>query len=353
MVKKALITGVTGQDGSYLSELLLDNGYEIYGMVRRNSVIRRERIDHLRGNEKFKLLYGDLCDSSSINNIIRDVMPDEVYNLAAQSHVAISFEIPEYTGDATGLGTIRMLNAIRMIEQTTGKKIKFYQASTSELFGKPVETPQNEKTPFYPTSPYGCAKLYAFCITRNYRESYGMYTVNGISFNHESPRRGENFVTRKITREVARIKEGTNKCIYLGNLDAKRDWGSAREFVYGMWLMLQQNKPDDYVLATGETHSIRELLEEAFKVVGIEIKSNGKTGVKEEYVRTDTGETVVRIHHRFFRPIEVDILIGDSSKARKELGWKPRILFKELVKEMVEADLKELEKESYGCKGKR
>ncbi len=353
MAKKALITGVTGQDGSYLSEFLLEKGYEVYGMVRRNSIIKRERIDHLRGNKRFRLMYGDLCDSSSINNIMQNVMPDEVYNLAAQSHVAISFEIPEYTGDATGLGTTRILDALRMIAQTSGKKIRFYQASTSELYGKVVETPQNENTPFYPRSPYGCAKLYAFWTVKNYRESYGMFAVNGILFNHESPRRGENFVTRKITKGVARIKMGVGSCLELGNLDARRDWGHARDFIKGMWLMLQQDRPDDYVLATGENHSVREFIEAAFSAAGMSVRSNGRKGIKEEYVSTDTGKPVVRINPKYFRPSEVDVLLGDSSKAKKELGWKPRIVFSDLVKEMVGADLEDVEKELYGCNGKK
>ena len=350
MVKKALITGITGQDGSYLAELLLNKGYEVYGIVRRASTMNRERIDHLRDNKKLFLRYGDLCDSSSINTIMHEVMPDEVYNLAAQSHVRISFETPEYTGDADGLGVVRILEVIKRIEKESGKKIKFYQASTSEMFGKVRETPQNEITPFYPRSPYGCAKVYAYWMVRNYRDSYDLFACNGILFNHESPRRGENFVTRKITREVAKIKQDITKCFSLGNLDAKRDWGHAKDYVEAMWLMLQQDKPEDYVIATGETHSVREFLEAAFEAVGIEIESNGKKELKEEYKRKDTGETVLKINSRFFRPAEVDVLLGDSTKAKKELGWSSKILFKDLVKDMVKADMEQLHKELHGCK---
>lgn len=351
-MKTALITGVTGQDGSYLAELLLDKGYKVYGIVRRASTLNRVRIDHIHSNPDFKLIYGDLCDSSSINNTLRKVMPNEVYNLAAQSHVKISFEIPEYTAEATGVGVVRLLEAIKTVQDETGKKIKFYQASSSELFGKVVETPQKETTPFYPRSPYGIAKLYAFWITKNYRESYGMFACNGILFNHESPRRGENFVTKKITMGVARIKYGLDKDISLGNLDAKRDWGHAKDYIEAMWLMLQKEKPEDYVISTGENHSVREFVEEAFKIAGIQVKSNGKKGAEEEYVRVDTGEIVVKIDPSYYRPAEVDVLLGDSSKARKELGWKPKIMFKELVKEMVESDLKELKNKLYGCKVK-
>jgi GDPmannose 4,6-dehydratase len=352
MKKIALITGVTGQDGSYLTEFLLKKGYIVYGVVRRTSTFNRLRIEHLRDNKDFHMLYGDLGDSSSINNILREVMPDEVYNLAAQSHVGISFQIPEYTADVTGVGVIRILDAIRAVEKETKKKIKFYQASSSEQYGKVVQVPQNEATPFYPRSPYACAKLYAYSITKNYRESYGMFACNGILFNHESPRRGENFVTKKITKGVARIKEGIDECLYLGNLDAKRDWGHAEDYIEGMWLILQHDKPDDFVLATGEAHSVREFLQKAFKTAGINIKSNGKSGFLEEYIRLDTKKVVVRIDPKFFRPAEVDFLLGDASKARKELLWKPKIQFKDLVKEMVEADMKDLQKELYGCNGK-
>ena len=345
-MKTALITGVTGQDGSYLAELLLEKGYFVYGLVRRSSTFNRGRIEHLRDNKNFKMLYADLSDSSSLIHILYQTKPDEVYNLAAQSHVRISFDIPEYTADVDGVGVLRLLEGIRMLQEETGKKVKFYQASTSELFGKVQEVPQKETTPFYPRSPYGCAKIYGYWITKNYRESYNMFACNGILFNHESPRRGENFVTKKITYEVARIKAGLTECMALGNLDAKRDWGHAKDFVEAMWLMVQQETPDDFVIATGETHSVREFLEEAFKSVGISIKSNGKVGVEEEYIRTDTGKVVVKIDPVFFRPAEVELLIGDSSKAKKELGWVPKILFKDLVKEMVLSDLSLINKQN-------
>ncbi len=352
-MKTALITGVTGQDGSYLAEFLLEKGYLVYGVVRRTSTLNRARIDHLREHERFKLIYGDLCDSNSINNVLRKAMPDEVYNLAAQSHVQVSFEMPEYTADANGIGVVRILDAVKRLQDETGKQIRFYQASTSELYGKAVETPQTETTPFYPRSPYGCAKLYAYWITKNYRESYELFACNGILFNHESPRRGENFVTRKITIEIAKIKQGLSACLYLGNLDAKRDWGFAKDYIEGMWLMLQHDTPEDYVIATGEAHSVREFLEEAFKVAGIKIKSNGKKEIHEEYLRADTGEAVVKIDTRYFRPAEVDSLLGDASKARKELGWESKTPFKQLVQEMVEADIKKVEEELYGNKGRK
>ncbi|MFA5930728.1 MAG: GDP-mannose 4,6-dehydratase [archaeon] len=345
-MKVALITGVTGQDGSYLAELLLEKGYFVYGLVRRSSSYNRLRIEHLRDNKNFKMLYGDLSDSSSLIHILYQTKPDEVYNLAAQSHVRISFDIPEYTADVDGVGVLRLLEGIRMLQEETGKKVKFYQASTSELFGKVQEIPQKETTPFYPRSPYGCAKIYGYWITKNYRESYNMFACNGILFNHESPRRGENFVTKKITLEVAKIKAGLNDCVALGNLDAKRDWGHAKDFVEAMWLMMQQENPDDFVIATGETHSVREFLEESFKAVGIPIKSNGKIGVEEEYIREDNGKVVVKIDPVFFRPAEVELLIGDPSKAKKELGWKPKILFKDLVKEMVLDDLNTINKQN-------
>lgn len=345
--KKAFITGVTGQDGSYLAEFLLDKGYYVYGLVRRTSTFNRERIDHLHDNPRFKLFYGDLDDPVSLSGILHEIMPDEVYNLASQSHVRVSFDIPHYTGEVTGLAVTGLLELIHRIQIDTGKKIRFYQASSSELFGKVQEIPQKETTPFYPRSPYGCAKLYAFWICKNYRESYGMFICNGILFNHESPRRGENFVTRKITMDISKIKKGLKECIYLGNLEAKRDWGHAKEYVQAMWLMLQQDEPDDYVVATGETHSIREFLEEAFKVAGIPVKSNGKSGVEEEYIRTDTGKVVVKIDPYYFRPAEVDILVGDNTKIRKELGWAPKITFKSLVKEMIEADIAILGKEPH------
>ncbi len=356
-MKKALITGITGQDGSYLAELLLEKGYHVYGIIRRASTFNTSRIQHIfqdihEKDVRLHLVYGDLDDSSTINGIIREIMPDEIYNLGAQSHVRVSFDIPEYTGNVTGLGAIRILEAIRNLEKDTGKKIKYYQASSSELFGKVLQIPQNENTPFYPRSPYGCAKAYAYWITKNYRESYNIFATNGILFNHESPRRGETFVTRKITRAVVRIKECVQDCIFLGNLDAKRDWGHAKDFVQVMWLMMQQDKPDDYVIATGESHSVREFLELAFKEVGINITSNGKKGIEEEYTRADTGKVVVKIDPRYFRPAEVDFLLGDSSKARERLGWKPKVLFKDLVKEMVHSDMEQLKNELYGSRRK-
>jgi GDPmannose 4,6-dehydratase len=326
----------------------LQKGYQVYGIVRRSSTINRQRIDHFHDNPKLKLLYGDLADSSSINNIIREVMPDEIYNLGAQSHVKISFDTAEYTGDIDGIGVVRILEAIRKIKEETGKNIKLYQASTSELYGQVHETPQKETTPFHPRSPYGCAKLYAYWMVRNYREGYGLFACNGILFNHESPRRGENFVSRKITLDVVRIKEGLKKCIYLGNLDAKRDWGHAKDYVEAMWLMLQHDTADDYVIATGETRSVRDFLEEAFAAVGISIKSNGKAGIDEEYIRTDTNEVVVKVDPKFFRPTEVDILLGDNTKAKKELHWKPKTSFKALVQDMIKSDMDDLHKQIHG-----
>jgi len=344
--KRALITGITGQDGSYLAELLLNKGYEVYGIKRRSSVFGTERLNSIyKDPHDYKnhlhLIYGDISDTSTITKIIRDVRPHEIYNLAAMSHVRVSFDLPEYTGDVTGLGATRILEAIRNINP----KIKYYQASSSEMFGKVHETPQNENTSFYPRSPYGCAKVYAYWITKNYRESYGIFACNGILFNHESPRRGKTFVTKKITTAIGRIKEGIQKVLFLGNLDAKRDWGFAADFTFGMWSMMQQNKPDDYVLATGETHTVREFLELAFKEAGIKIKSNGKKGIKEEYVREDTGEVVVKIDPRYYRPSEVDLLLGDATKAKKKLSWDPTVKFKELVKMMVEHDLEEAKDE--------
>lgn len=357
-MKKALITGITGQNGSYLTEFLLDKGYEIYGVIRRSSTFNTARIDHLfkdphEKNVRLHLIFGDLDDSSTINRIIREIMPDEIYNLGAQSHVRVSFDIPEYTGNVTGLGATRILEAIHRIEKENGKKIKYYQASSSEMFGNVQEIPQKETTPFYPRSPYGAAKLYAYWITKNYREAYNIFACNGILFNNESPRRGETFVTRKITRAAVRIKEGVQDILYLGNIDAKRDWGHARDYIEAMWLMLQQDKADDYVIATGETHSVREFLELAFKEVGIEIESNGKKGVEEEYIRKDNGKAVVKIDPRYFRPTEVDILLGDSSKAQQKLGWEPKIKFHDLVKEMIEHDARGLHNELYGSRGKR
>lgn len=329
--KRALITGITGQDGSYLAEFLLKKGYEVHGIVRRASSINTSRIDHIYQdphdpNPKLFLHYGDLADASALFNLISTIKPDEVYNLAAQSHVRVSFDNPEYTGDVVATGTVRLLEAIRR----SGLDVRFYQASSSEMFGKVQAVPQTETTPFYPRSPYAVAKLYGHWITKNYRESFDMYACSGILFNHESPRRGETFVTRKITRAVAHIKHGLQDKLYLGNLDSKRDWGYAKEYVEAMWLMLQQDKPDDYVIATNETHTVREFVEEAFKHVGLNW---------QDYVEID---------ERYFRPAEVDLLIGDSTKAEKELGWKPATTFKELVKIMVDADVQELEKKLSG-----
>lgn len=321
-MKRALITGITGQDGSFLTELLLEKNYEVYGVVRRASSFNTDRIDHLyqdphEPGTRLRLLYGDLNDSSSLNSILRTTNPDEIYNLGAQSHVRVSFDVPEYTGEVTGLGTVRLLEAIRDV----GIKPKFYQASSSELFGRTVEVPQKETTPFYPRSPYGCAKAYAYYITVNYREAYGLFACNGILFNHESERRGETFVSRKITRAAARIKVGLQKKLYLGNLDARRDWGYARDYVEAMWLMMQANKPDDYVIATGETHSVREFLDESFGLLDLDWKPH------------------VEVDPRYFRPAEVDLLLGDSSKARERLNWKPKVGFKQLVQIMVDHDL--------------
>jgi len=339
MKKKALITGITGQDGSYLAEFLLEKGYEVHGIYRRSSSFNTQRIDHLfrdphEGEMSLILHYGDLADSSSIIKILNEVMPDEVYNLGAQSHVRKSFDIPEYTADIAALGTLRLLEAIKNF----CPKAKFYQASSSEMFGKVQEIPQKETTPFYPRSPYGVSKLFGFWITKNYKESYGIFACNGILFNHESPRRGRTFVTKKIIEGLMKIKYGLQDCLYLGNLEAKRDWGHARDYVEAMWLMLQQDKPEDYVVATGETHSVREFLEEASRIIEIEIESNGKMGVKEEYIRKDTGEVVVKIDPRYFRPTEVDLLIGDPTKIREKTGWTPKIKFKELIKDMVDEE---------------
>lgn len=335
----ALITGITGQDGSYLTEFLLKKGYEVHGIKRRQSTINTERIDHLRKNPDYKnklfLHYGDLTDSYNLLKLVLTIKPTEVYNLGAQSHVAVSFEVPEYTAEATGIGTIRLLDAIVQ----SGIKCKFYQASTSELFGGLPETaPQSEKTPFYPKSPYGVAKLYGYWITKNYRESYNLFACNGVLFNHESPRRGENFVTRKITQAVARIYKGKQEKLTLGNLNAKRDWGFAGDYVEGMWLMLQQDKPDDYVLASNETHTVREFVELAFAEVGIKIRWEG-TGIEEKGYDSITRRLLVDIDKRFFRPAEVDLLWGDATKAEKELGWKRKVSFKELVSMMVKSDL--------------
>ncbi|MEK6794992.1 MAG: GDP-mannose 4,6-dehydratase [Spirochaetota bacterium] len=338
-MKKALITGITGQDGSYLAELLIEKGYEVHGIVRRASVFNTERIEHLyrdphNKNVVMKLHYGDLTDSSNLNRIIEKVEPNEIYNLGAQSHVQVSFEVPEYTAEVDAVGTLRLLDAIKEV----GIKTKFYQASTSELYGKVQETPQKETTPFYPRSPYAVAKLYAYWVTVNYREAYNMYACNGILFNHESPRRGKTFVTRKITTAVARIKKGKQDKIFLGNLDAKRDWGYAKDFIEGMWLMLQQDTPDDFVLATGETHTVREFCEKAFRAAGMEIAWRGD-GVNEKAIDTNSGKPVIEIDPRYFRPTEVDLLLGDPAKAKQKLGWVPKVTFEELVSMMVQYDL--------------
>ena len=340
-MKKALITGVTGQDGSYLAEFLLEKEYEVHGIVRRASTEKKERIDHLEGNPNFHLHYGDLTDSLSLVKIISKVEPDEIYNLAAQSHVAVSFEVPEYTADATGTGVIRLLEAIRICGLE--KKCRFYQASTSELFGKVQEIPQSETTPFYPYSPYAAAKQYAYWVVRNYREGYGMFATNGILFNHESERRGETFVTRKITLAAAKIAAGAQDKLYLGNLDALRDWGYAKDYVECMWLMLQHNEPDDFVVATGEQYSVRDFCTRAFKRAGIELRWEG-TGVEEKGIDTKTGKVVVEVSPEFFRPTDVVTLLGNPAKAKEKLGWNPRkTSFDELVNIMVDNDIKLVE----------
>lgn len=341
MIKKALITGITGQDGAYLAELLLSKGYEVHGIKRRASQFNTDRIDHLykdqhEDNVKFFLHYGDMVDSTNLIRIIQEVQPDEIYNLAAQSHVQVSFETPEYTADADAIGTLRILEAIRILGLE--KKTRFYQASTSELYGLVQETPQKESTPFYPRSPYAVAKLYGYWITVNYREAYHMYACNGILFNHESPRRGETFVTRKITRAVARIKLGLQEKVYLGNLSSKRDWGYAKDYVEAMWLLLQQDKPEDFVIATGETHEVREFVELAFKEVGITIEWQG-IGVEEKGIDKATGKVLVEVDQRYFRPTEVELLLGDATKAQEKLGWKPKTTLAELVSMMVKEDL--------------
>lgn len=334
--KKALITGITGQDGSYLTEFLLKKNYEVYGLVRRSSSFNTGRIDHLYQDPhekgvRLRLVYGDLNDASSLNRIVKTIQPEEIYNLGAQSHVKVSFEVPEYTGEVTAVGTVRLLEAIR----DSGVQTKFYQASSSEMYGNAREFPQNENTPFSPRSPYAAAKVYAYWMTVNYREAYNIFACNGILFNHESPRRGETFVTRKITRALARIKHGLQDKLFLGNLDAKRDWGFAGDYVEAMWLMLQQDKAEDYVIATGETHSVREFLEEAFGYAGLDWR---------KYVAIDK---------KYFRPTEVDCLIGDSSKARRALKWKPKTSFSELIRMMADADMQLVQEELYGGKGKR
>ncbi|AWJ85543.1 GDP-mannose 4,6-dehydratase (plasmid) [Azospirillum sp. TSH58] len=350
MSKVALITGVTGQDGAYLAELLLAKGYTVHGVKRRSSSFNTERVEHLyhdvhEGDVRFRMHYGDLTDATNLIRIVQEVQPDEIYNLAAQSHVQVSFETPEYTANSDGLGTLRLLEAIRILGLE--KKTRFYQASTSELYGLVQETPQKETTPFYPRSPYAAAKLYAYWITVNYREAYGMHASNGILFNHEGPTRGETFVTRKITRAVAAIQLGLQKALYLGNLDAKRDWGHARDYVEGMWRILQQDQADDYVLATGETHSIREFVELAFGCVGRKIEWRG-TGVDEKGVDVATGDVLIEVDPRYFRPTEVDLLLGDPSKAHAKLGWKHTTTFPELVREMVSSDLARFEREAAG-----
>tara|TARA_B100000989_G_scaffold138515_1_gene102991 strand:+ start:5818 stop:6906 length:1089 start_codon:yes stop_codon:yes gene_type:complete len=344
--KKAIITGITGQDGSYLAELLIEKGYEVHGIRRRSSSFNTHRIDHLYSDPNFQatklfLHYGDMTDSSSLTRIIKKIQPDEIYNLAAQSHVAVSFEEPEYTADSDAIGALRMLEAIRTLGLES--KTKFYQASTSELYGKVLETPQNEGTPFYPRSPYGIAKIYAYWITINYREAYNIFACNGILFNHESPRRGETFVTRKITRALSRISLGMQDCLYLGNLDAKRDWGHAKDYVYMQWLMLQQNVAEDYVIATGVQHSVRDFINAASNEIGISItwKGNGK----EEKGYDDNGRCIVAIDPKYYRPAEVETLLGDSTKAKDMLGWEPKISFKDLVSEMINEDMKLAKKE--------
>ena len=347
--KKALITGITGQDGAYLTELLLEKGYEVHGVKRRASQLNTDRIDHLyqdphESNVRLKLHYGDLVDSTNLIRIVQEVQPDEIYNLAAQSHVQVSFETPEYTADADALGTLRLLEAIRILGLE--KTCRFYQASTSELYGMVQEVPQSETTPFYPRSPYGVAKLYAYWIVKNYRESYGMHASNGILFNHESPRRGETFVTRKITRAAARIKLRMQQCLHLGNLDAQRDWGHAKDYVEGMWRMLQQDQPDDYVLATGVTTSIRDFVTLAFEEVDITLSWRGE-GAEEEGYCPETGNVLVKVDSRYFRPAEVELLMGDASKAKRDLGWTATTPLNELCREMVQSDLALFEKEAF------
>jgi GDPmannose 4,6-dehydratase len=348
-MKTALITGITGQDGAYLSEFLLKKGYEVHGVKRRASSFNTQRIDHLyqdphTANKNFILHYGDLTDTSNLIRILQEVRPVEIYNLGAQSHVQVSFEVPEYSADADGLGVLRLLEAIRILDMT--KQVRFYQASTSELFGKVQAVPQSETTPFYPRSPYACAKLYGYWITVNYRESYGLYACNGILFNHESPLRGETFVTRKVTRAAARIKLGLQKKLYMGNIDAKRDWGFAGDYVELMWLMLQQDAPDDYVMATGVTTTVRDFIGMAFAEAGITLKWEGN-GIGEKGIDADSGRVLVEIDPRYFRPAEVDLLIGDPSKAMRKLGWKPKVQLPELVKMMVASDIRLAERELH------
>jgi GDPmannose 4,6-dehydratase len=344
-MKKALITGITGQDGSYLAELLLEKGYEVHGIIRRYSSFNTERIDHIYNGPHEKktslhLHFGDLSDASSLNRLIEKIRPEEIYHLGAQSHVRVSFDLPEYTADVTGLGTLRLLDAIK----ETGVNTKFYQASSSEMFGKAQELPLKETSLFHPRSPYGVAKVYAYWITRNYRESYGIFASNGILFNHESPRRGETFVTRKITLGLTRIKFGLQEKLYLGNLDAKRDWGYAKDYVYGMWLMLQHSEPDDFILATNETHTVREFVEETAKRLKLDLVWRG-LGMDEQGIDRKTGKVIIEIDPRHSRPAEVDILLGDATKAEKKLGWKPEVTFKGLVELMVQHDIEQVERE--------
>jgi GDPmannose 4,6-dehydratase len=337
--KKALLTGITGQDGSYLADLLLEKGYEVHGIVRRSSSFNTARIEHhyqgpQEAHRRLILHYADLNDASSLNHVLRRVQPDEIYNLGAQSHVKVSFDVPEYTGEVTGLGALRLLEAIREL----GMRPRIYQASSSEMFGKVLETPQSETTPFYPRSPYGAAKVYAYWLTVNYREAYGLFAVNGILFNHESPRRGETFVSRKITRAIGRIRHGLQDRLYLGNLDARRDWGYAKDYVEAMWLMLQQREPEDFVIASGETRTVREFCEAAFSRASYELRWKGK-GLKETGVDAKSGRVLVSVDDRYFRPTEVDLLLGDASKAKRKLGWVPRTSFTRLVELMVDSDL--------------
>ena len=353
MHKVALITGITGQDGAYLAELLLEKGYIVHGIKRRSSLFNTDRIDHLYQDQhesdvRFFLHYGDLTDATNLIRLVQEIAPDEIYNLAAMSHVKVSFDTPEYTANTDALGTLRMLEAIRILKME--KEVKLYQASTSELYGKVMETPQSETTPFYPRSPYGVAKLYAFWIIKNYREAYNIYACNGILFNHESPFRGETFVTRKITRAAAKIKLGLQEKLFLGNLDAQRDWGHAKDYVYGMYLILQQDTADDYVLATGETHPVREFVEKSFARLDIKIRWEGK-GVDEKGIDEATGKVLIEVDPKYFRPTEVDLLLGDPSKAKKELGWEPTYSFEELVHEMVDADLALFKRDKYLLEG--
>ncbi len=344
--KKAFITGITGQDGSYLAEFLLEKGYEVHGLIRRSSTFNTERIDHLFQDphnpvKSLFLHYGDLSDAGNIRKLIFEIEPDEIYNLGAQSHVRVSFDMPEFTGEITGLGALRILEGVKDFQKTTNKSVKFYQASSSEMFGS-ANPPQNENTVFCPRSPYGSAKIFAYYTTINYREAYNIFAVNGILFNHESPRRGETFVTKKICHGLVKIKLGKLEKIYLGNLDAKRDWGYAPDFVEGMYLMMQQEKPDDYVLATGEAHSVREFVEEAANILGINFTWEGN-GLKEVGINKETGQVIIEIDPVYYRPTEIDILLGDSSKAREKLGWKPRISFRDMISIMIEYDLKKYE----------